>query len=171
MKRKITEIVAVLICFILQCTLFQVISFAGIVPNLLIIITSAFGFMGGRKEGMFVGFLSGLIMDIFYSQIIGLNALIFLYIGYTNGMFNRIFYPEDVKFPILFITLSDAACLMLQYIFGYLLRARLDFPFYFTKIMLPEIIYTIVLTIIIYRPILAVNNRLAVDEKRSNEII
>lgn len=171
MRRKIVEIIAVIICFTLQSTLFQAFSFAGIVPNLLIIITSAFGFMAGRKEGMFVGFLGGLVMDIFYSQVIGLNALIFMYIGYTNGMFNRIFYPEDVKFPILFITLSDAACLMLQYIFGYLLRARLDLPFYFMKIMLPEIIYTVVVTIVIYRPILAVNNALSAFEKRDNEDI
>ena len=166
MKRKIIEIISVIICFALQCTLLQKISFAGIVPNLLIIITSAFGFMGGRKEGMLVGFLSGLLMDIFYSQLLGLNALIFLYIGYVNGMCNRVFYPEDVKFPILFITLSDMSCLMLQYVFGYLLRARLDLPFYFMKIMAPEIIYTVLVTIVIYRPLLLINNRITDSEKR-----
>ena len=167
MKRRIVEFIIIIVCFLLQSTFFQAFSFAGIVPNLLIIITSAFGFMGGRKEGMFVGFISGLLMDIFYSQVIGINALIFLYIGYVNGMCNRIFYPEDVKFPLFFISLSDVACLFFQYVFGFLLRARLDLPYYFVKVMLPELIYTIVVMIIIYKPLLAVNNRLAANEKRS----
>ncbi len=167
MKRKIIELAAVLICFLLQCTFFQAISVGNIVPNLLVSVTSAFGFMGGRKEGMFVGFLSGILMDIFYSDIIGVNALIFLYIGYTNGMFDRIFYPEDVKFPIVLITVSDVVCLMLQYILQFMLRARLDLPYYFVKIMLPEIIYTAVITIILYKPILALNN--LINDKDSHE--
>ena len=151
--RRVVEIAAVILCFLLQSTFFQAVSFAGIVPNLLIIITSAAGFAGGRKDGMITGFFSGLLLDIFYGNLIGLNALIFLYIGYLNGFGNRVFYPEDVKFPMIFITLSDLACLVLQYIFGFLLRARLDMTFYFINIMLPEVIYTIVVTIILYRPI------------------
>jgi len=151
--RRVVEIAAVILCFLLQSTFFQAVSFAGIVPNLLIIITSAAGFAGGRKDGMITGFFSGLLLDVFYGNLIGLNALIFLYIGYLNGFGNRVFYPEDVKFPMIFITLSDLACLVLQYIFGFLLRARLDMPFYFINIMLPEVIYTIVVTIILYRPI------------------
>ncbi len=151
--RRLAEIFGVVLCFILQCTFFQAVSFSGVVPNLLIIITSVSGFAGGKKDGMLIGFLSGLLVDIFYGSVLGVNALIFLYIGFMNGFGNRVFYPEDVKFPMIFITLSDMACLMLQYIFGFLLKARLDLPFYFLRVMLPEMVYTIVVTIIVYRPV------------------
>ncbi len=163
--RRIIEIIAVIICFVLQCTLFQAISFAGIVPNLMIIITSSAGFIGGRRDGMLIGFISGLLIDIFYGSVIGLNALLFTYIGYINGFGNRVFYPEDVKFPMIFIVLSDISCLLMQYFFGFLFRARLELPFYFAHVMIPEIIYTIVVTIIIYMPIQNILSRIMSRQK------
>lgn len=163
--RRIIEIVAVSICFVLQCTFFQAVSFAGIVPNLLIIITSCAGFIGGKRDGMITGFCGGILMDIFYGSLIGPNALIFMYIGYINGFGNRVFYPEDVKFPMVFIALSDISCLFLQYFFGFLFRARLDLGFYFTHIMIPEIIYTMVVTIIIYMPVRSLVNRIYVKRR------
>lgn len=56
MRRKIIEALLIIVCFILQCTVFQTLSLAGIVPNLLLIVTSSLGFMRGEKEGMAVGF-------------------------------------------------------------------------------------------------------------------
>jgi len=165
--RRLAEIFGVFICFLLQSTFFQAFSFAGVVPNLLIIITSVAGFAGGKKDGMITGFLCGILIDIFFGRILGLNALLYLYIGYLNGFGNRVFYPEDVKFPMIFITLSDLLCLFIQYVFGFLLKARLDLPFYFLNIMLPEMIYTIVVTIIVYRPIqLLVTNVISVRKAR-----
>lgn len=163
--RRIIEIVAVILCFVLQCTFFQSISFAGIVPNLLIILTSCAGFIGGRRDGMITGFTAGLLTDIFFGRLIGVNALIFLYIGYVNGFGNRVFYPEDVKFPMVFIALSDISCLFLQYFSGFLFRARLDLPYYFAHIMIPEIIYTMVVTIIIYMPVRSLVNRIYVSRR------
>ena len=51
MRRKITVFIIIAVCFLLQSTLFQALAFASISPNLLIAVTSAFGFMRGRKEG------------------------------------------------------------------------------------------------------------------------
>ena len=69
MKRKIIVILTVIICFLLQSTIFKFLSFASISPNLLIIVTSSFGFMRGKKEGMVIGFFSGLLIDIFYGSV------------------------------------------------------------------------------------------------------
>ena len=125
--KRVVQILLIFICFLLQCTLFQSIAFAGIVPNLMVIVTSIYGFVEGRSDGMIAGFISGLLMDIFYADFLGINMLIFLYIGYVNGVANRVFYPDDIKFPILFISLSDLAYLFLTYFFGFLLRARRAF--------------------------------------------
>ena len=97
MKRRVITVFIIVVCFLLECTVFQKIAFASITPNLLIIITSAFGFMRGKKEGMFVGFLSGLLVDIFFNELIGFYALIFMVIGYVNGFFKRIFYTINTK--------------------------------------------------------------------------
>jgi rod shape-determining protein MreD len=49
----------------------------------------------------------------------------------------------------------------------FLLRSRLDFGYYFIHIILPEVIYTVVVTIIFYRIIRAINRKLESREKRS----
>lgn len=157
----------ILISFLLQCTVFQAISLGGIVPNLLIVLTSSFGFMHGRKEGLYVGFFCGLLADIFYGGILGGYALIYMVIGYINGYFHRIFYPEDVKLPIIFITISDFAYCMITYVFLFLLRTRMNFFFYLRRIILPELVYTVVITVVFYRLILLINRKLEESEKRS----
>lgn len=165
MKRLI-GVFAIIVCFLLQSTLFQYIAFAGIVPNLMIMITSIFGFMEGRTDGMLVGFACGLLMDIFYGSVLGINALIYLLIGYASGVANRGFYPDDIKFPILFIALSDTACLILTYITGFLFRARFNVGYYFIHLMLPELIYTIAVSIVFYIPL---RNLLLRFDRRSEE--
>ncbi len=143
------------VCFLLQCTFFKNISLGGIGPNLLIILTSAFGFMKGKDEGMFVGFLSGIMIDILYGNgIVGLYTLIYTYIGYTNGMFHRIFYPEDVRFPIILITISDLVYCFLSYILTFLLRNRLEVGFYMSHVIIPEVVYTVFITILFYKLLL-----------------
>ena len=100
-------VLTILISFVLQTTVFQFFNFGGIAPNLLIIVTASYGFMLGRRYGMVVGFISGLLMDIFYGSVLGFYALIFLYIGAGNGVFHRVFYQNDIKLPLALITVSD----------------------------------------------------------------
>jgi rod shape-determining protein MreD len=71
MRRKISVAVIIIICFLLQSTLFRALSFANIAPNLLLVVTAAFGFMRGKKEGLFIGFFCGMLMDIFFGGILG----------------------------------------------------------------------------------------------------
>ncbi len=161
MIRKSIEFVLVFVCFLLQCTLFKFISLGGIAPNLLIILTSAFGFMKGRTEGMFVGFFSGLMVDVLFGNgIIGLYTLIYTYIGFFNGMFNRMFFPDDVRLPILLITFSDLIYCFVVYVLTFLLRSRFDFGYYVLHIIIPEAVYTIFITILFYRLLLKIETSL-----------
>lgn len=167
MLRKITVTVFIFVCFVLQCSVFGNLAFAGIIPNLMIIITSSFGFMRGEEEGLFIGFICGLLCDVFFGSILGFYALLFMYIGYLNGKFSRIFYPEDIKLPLALIIVSDISYGVICYILMFLLRGRFNFPYYFTRVILPETLYTIVITMFLYPLILIVNQKLEAKEKRS----
>ncbi len=90
MKRRIVTVLIILIGFLFQCTVFKTLSIGSISPNLMVIITSSFGFMKGKKEGLWVGFFCGLLEDIFYGRLLGMHAVIYMYIGYANGYFNHI---------------------------------------------------------------------------------
>lgn len=166
MKRKIILTIIVIICFLLQSTLFKTLSFASISPNLLIIVTSAFGFMRGKKEGMLIGFFSGLLIDIFYGGVIGFYAMIYMYVGYANGFFRKIFFPEDIKLPMILISASDLICNLLVYFFQFLFRGRFAFHYYLIHIIVPEWVYTILVTIFLYFILLKINQKLEMKEKR-----
>lgn len=166
MLRKITVFAFIIFCFILQCSVFTELALAGIIPNLMIILTSAFGFMRGEKEGLFIGFFCGLLSDIFFGGILGFYALLLMYIGYLNGKFSGIFYPEDIKLPIALIIVSDLSYGVTCYILMFLLRGRFQFLYYFTHVILPEALYTILATMFLYPVLLSVNKKLEKREKR-----
>ncbi|MCI7106277.1 MAG: rod shape-determining protein MreD [Lachnospiraceae bacterium] len=166
MRRKIVLFIIITICFLLQTTVFQVLSFADIAPNLLIIVVSAFGFMRGKKEGMWIGFFCGLLVDIFFGFYLGGYALLYMYIGYINGMFQKRFYPDDIKLPMILIGSSDIICNLVIYVVLFLFRSRFKFWYYFSAIMIPEFVYTMVITIFLYFILLKINQHLEEHEKR-----
>ena len=169
MKRKLTASVIIIVCFLLETTVFRYLSIASVTPNLLVVVTSAFGFMCGKKEGMFVGFLSGLITDLFFGigNMIGFYALIYTLIGYGNGLFRSLYYDEDIKLPLFLISGSEFLYGIIIYVVMFLMRNRFDFPSYLKHIILPELMYTLLITLFLYPVILHINRKLEDDEKRS----
>lgn len=167
MRRKIVLAATILICFLLQSTMFQELAIASISPNLLIVVTAAFGFMRGRKEGLVVGFFCGLLMDLFFGSVLGFYALLYMYVGFINGIFKKIFYPEDIKLPIFLIAVSDFSVNVIIYFFQFLFRSRFAFGYYFIHIIVPELVYTMLVAIVIYFILLKINQKLEMIEKRS----
>lgn len=166
MKRKLITIIMIILCFLLECTVFQKLSFASITPNLLIVITSSFGFMRGKKEGLFVGFLSGLLVDIFFSDLVGFYALIFMLLGYINGFFKRIFYDEDIKLPLILIAASDFIYGNIVCVFMFIMRSKFSYIYYLSHVIMPELVYTILISLVLYQFILHINRKLETEEKR-----
>ncbi len=171
MRKKLLSVLFFFImffCFLLQSTVFKALSFGGISPNLLIIVTTSIGFMRGEKQGLLSGFFCGMFVDIFSGDVIGLYAIIYMHVGYLNGKFSRIFYPEDMKLPLALITLSDLSYGMVCYIVLFLLRGRLNFTYFFLHVILPETVYTILMSIILYPVLLYLYKKLNMEEDRSD---
>ena len=167
MLRFLFDALLIIICFILQNTIFQTLALASISPNLLVILTSSIGLMRGKKEGMLVGFFCGFMVDIFYGDLFGFYALVYMYIGYLSGFFNKIFYDDDIKLPMLLISASEFLYSLIVYVFLFMFRTRFEFGYYLIHIISPELVYTIVVTLFLYRIINGINRRLERREKRS----
>lgn len=167
MKRRIAVFIIILISFLLQSTVLPYFLFASVGPNLLVIVTASFGFMRGKKEGMAVGLVSGLFMDVFWGTSLGFNMLLFTFIGYGNGFFKRLFYDEDIKLPIGLIGTSELLYGLITYFCLYALRGDFAFSRHLMSIILPELVYTILATLILYQIILHINKKLEAEEQRS----
>ena len=167
MKRKVITFFIILISFLLQSTLFVKLNFGAVSPNLMLVVTSSFGFMRGRKSGIAVGAISGLLVDIFWGQLLGFHTLLYTVIGYLNGSFERLFYDEDVKLPIVLISASEFLYGICIYVFVYMLQGDFAFGTYLFSIIIPELVYTILVTLILYQVILHINRKLESEEQRS----
>lgn len=167
MKRKIVTACIIVVCFLLECTIFDKLSFGYIKPNLMVVVTSSFGFMRGKKTGMIVGFASGLLRDVMFGDLVGFYALIYTLIGYANGMFERIFYGDDIKLPLILIGASDFVYGNMVCIFMFVMRSRFHYGYYFGNIIIPELIYTILVTLLLYQIILYFHKKLEAEEQRS----
>ena len=167
MKRKVITFFIILISFLLQSTLFVKLKFGAVSPNLMLVVTSSFGFMRGRKSGIAVGAISGLLVDIFWGQLLGFHTLLYTVIGYLNCSFERLFYDEDVKLPIVLISASEFLYGICIYVFVYMLQGDFAFGTYLFSIIIPELVYTILVTLILYQVILHINRKLESEEQRS----
>lgn len=167
MKRKIIIAVIIIVCFLLQCTVFKSLAIASVSPNLLVVVTAAFGFMRGQKEGLFVGFFCGLLLDFMSGSALGFYALIYMFIGFLNGFFKRIFFPDEIRLPVILIALSDFGCNLVIYFILFWFRGRFDFGYYLMHIILPELVYTMVVAILLYFILLKINQKLEEIERRS----
>lgn len=150
MRRYIYLLLLNIICFVLQATVFRHLPLGGVTPNILIMITAASGLMYGRKLGMYSGVIGGLLIDAMFNSVIGLTILIYAFIGYVNGMLNKLYFKDKLYIPAITIVLSDLAYGILYYICRFVLRGRMDFPYYLIHVMMPEAVYTLIVGLLIY---------------------
>lgn len=154
MIRLFLDAILILICFLLQQSAFWALPLNGTVPNILLILTVVYGLISGSREGLWIGFFSGLLIDLFFGDIIGVNALIYMLIGYANGYFKGGFFPEDIKMPLLLIILNDIIFSIVYYLLNFLPRGRLNLMGYLKSVCLPELFYTAILAFLIYKPLM-----------------
>ena len=61
MKGKIVYFLTIVICFLLQCTVMDLISIGSVTPNLMLAFCVSMGLMRGRKSGLWAGFFQGFL--------------------------------------------------------------------------------------------------------------
>lgn len=161
MKKRLIHLLVValtiLASYILQSSVLP--DVAGVTPNLMVIETASFGLLLGEREGLLVGFFSGLLCDIFFGPLIGLGALMYALIGYLCGTFQRLLYVDGLAFPLVLIGISDLGYCFFSYIFLFLIRNRLFLGSFFSMVMLPELLLTMLLALPVYPLIRLCYNR------------
>ncbi len=171
MRSRIVLFFTILLCFLIQTTFVERIRIGSITPNLMLILCVSIGLMRGRKSGLWTGFLSGFLIDIFYGSLFGFYALIYMYVGYFSGYAHRICYDDDLKVPLLMVAGSDVAYNFAVYALQFFLRGRLGIRMYLTRIILPEMFYTVFLTVIVYRIFHFINYHLMTAVRKESESI
>lgn len=150
MKKFLFCFFSVIIAYVMQVTLFSFWEIGGIRPNLMIMLTCIVGFTMGAKPGLLVGFFSGLLVDLMAGGSVGFSALVFMYIGSVNGFFYKDYVKEELFLPLALVVGGTFIYEFFYYVFHFMLQNKLRLSFYLARIILPEVIYTMVVTLVMY---------------------
>ena len=139
-KRIVIYFLLIMFAFLLQTCFFPMLKFLAAAPNLLLIITFSYGFMYGTTTGIICGLFAGLMMDTFYPGPFGLFILILVCDFFYNAAM------------ILYRVLT----------LGFV-----NMEFLLKKVVLPEMFFTLLVTIAVYHVLLNTNKKLdAIDDLR-----
>ncbi len=89
MKRFLIPILWFVPLAALQLTVVPMISFDGIFPNLILVLTVFYGVRYGKIFGSILGFLLGLLFDLLSGGIIGSSMFAFTLAGFIAGYYFR----------------------------------------------------------------------------------
>ncbi|MEG2670006.1 MAG: rod shape-determining protein MreD, partial [Oscillospiraceae bacterium] len=87
--------IGLLILSVFQPTLIKSLAIYGITPNLFLIVAVIFGFLRGKNEGAIGGFVLGLVFDLLVGRFIGLNAILYMYIGFCTGLLGEYYFRQS----------------------------------------------------------------------------
>ncbi|MCI8514817.1 MAG: rod shape-determining protein MreD [Lachnospiraceae bacterium] len=165
--RFLCTLFMILFGYFLQNGIFSSVLFLQTLPNVLLFMTVTYAFLRGPYVGIAVGFFCGFLCDILSGGLIGFYTLIYLYIGWFSGLFNRFFYLDELVLPLILCGICDFLYGCYVYVLQFLLRGHFNFPLYLQKIILPEMVYTLIVAIVLYRIVLFIHNKCDEVEKRS----
>ena len=167
--RYFIYVVLILINFILQTTLFDYIDIINVKPNTMVILVVSFAFMRGEIEGGIIGFLSGFLIDCFFGQILGLNAFIGLIIGFLCGKIFNEFYKDSIFIPFFLTLFFSVLSNLLFFFFNVFLRGYPNLFIFLKRIIIPEALYTGIISFFAYRILFIINRKLEkFDRKNKN---
>ena len=166
LKRFLGVVLVIVAGFLLQNSILPAIRWMIYVPNILVIIICAFGLCSGPYYGMLAGVVCGLLMDSVFGYRIGFYSLVFLYMGYLNGVCHKYFFYDNLLIPTIACGLSDFGLGCYIFVLHFLLRNRMNFRFYAMNMILPEMVFTILTWLILFRIIIKINAKMEELEKR-----
>ena len=142
----------------------------GVAPNIMLSIIVSYSILRGDNEGAIAGVTGGLLMDVTLGQAMGLFAMLGLLVGYFAGKPFRDFYRESYLLP-MFITGSVAVMYgLVVYMFNTLTIAYVSMFTHIITVILPMAVYTMIISIAVYRILYAVNYLVEMFEKRRRKI-
>ena len=173
MKKTIIHIALILTAifiYILQANFFNWFSIAGIMPNLLVVFVLFIGLFGDKTMGTMYGLIIGLILDLILGKSVGNNMICLGLIGFLATVFDKNFSKDSRMTIMVMVVVATAIFEILSYLLTYILVATHIEILNFVKILVIEIIYHLILTIILY-PLIQKYGYYIENEYKRNKIL
>lgn len=170
-SRKILAAIALLVAFFVQINFLQWFPDLSCAPNLMLIIVFSFSFLGGTNVGMATGIFCGILTDLFQGEIFGISMLLFICLGYLNGILKKYLTPNLILLPLVLCTVNE----ILYHLYHYGVRLWLNewnthsLSGYIRSVAMPEFLATLIAAVILYGVMLWFVQRWKKEEKEGKK--
>jgi rod shape-determining protein MreD len=147
MKRLVLVLSSVLF-LILDNTLLPFFAIKNYYPSLLFLFAVFYSLINGKWEAVWIGVLSGILQDIYFNNVFGLNALTNLVVCLLAAELGNTIFKEKRLIPVVSSFFLSAIKEILVFVFLYILGAKSDI-----QVVLYNSIYSMVISIFIYKKI------------------
>ncbi len=173
MKKTIINIVLILIAiliYVLQANFFSWFNIAGIKPNVFVIFILFIGLFATRTIGTIYGLMVGILLDFIIGTKVGIYSVGLGLIGFLAALFDKNF-SKDSRMTLMVMTVAATAIFeVLSYLLNYLFISIQIEILNFIKILIIEMIFNLLLTIILY-PLLQKWGYYIENEFKGNKIL
>lgn len=173
MKKFLINLALIVLGFIiyfLQSNFFSWFTISGIKPNIFVIYVLFIGLFGNRIMGILYGSIIGIFLDLIFKEKIGANLLGFALIGIIATVFDKNF-SKDSRITIMFMVFGSTVIFeVVSYFINYVLYSVNVEILNFIRILVIEVIYNILITIIIY-PLIQKFGYYIENEYKGNRIL
>ncbi len=166
MRRTVLLTVVVLSALLLQTTVFADIRLFGARPELMFLLTIAFGVLEGPASGAVAGFASGMSQDFLLNQPKGITALTLVLVGYAIGMLRQYIVSPSPLLPVFLVAGGTFGGVLFYGIVSFLLGQLDTSWWYLLRTAGLSAVYNAILTPLLF-PIL----RRAAEGSRSQRVL
>ena len=100
MKKWILVLISIVL-LILDKSFIPFLAIKGAYPSVLFIFAIAYSIINGKKEGVIIGVLSGVLQDIFFYSGFGINSLINMLLCLVAAIIGENIYKEKRLIPVI----------------------------------------------------------------------
>ncbi|MCR5823286.1 MAG: rod shape-determining protein MreD [Lachnospiraceae bacterium] len=169
MIRYIVYFAEIILCYLLQTSVFSYFRVSGVVPDVILILIISVAYTKGQNSAILTGFFAGLLLDLMYSEAIGLCAILYMLVGFMSGYFCRFFDPRNFILPAVMVFSGEFIYSMLYYVTGFLLMGKTSFGTYMLNTILPRMFYTLFAALFLYPLFLLINKLVMRSEGLEDE--
>ena len=163
-------ILSFILIYLLQANFFSWFNLSDVKPNLFVILVLVIGLFSGKGIGTTFGILFGLALDFFIGKSIGISALMLGIVGFVGGYLDKSFSKDSRITMITMIVISTIIYEIGTYVFNYFINSVQISIWYYAKVLIIELVYNAIITIIIYPLIMKLGYKIE-ENFKENKIL
>ena len=150
MLRYLVYFAEIILCYLLQTSVFSYFRVSGVVPDCILILIVSIAYTKGQNKAILAGFASGLLLDLLFAETLGVCALIYMFVGFLAGYSNRIYDSKNYWFPAVLVFAGELFYSVGYYITGFFLLGKTSLGAYIMNTILPRSLYTLIVAVFLY---------------------